>query len=148
MGRQNNRPVAGLISSCFPVFTLLYGTIRLNRRHTYPLLQLGVLLLLLPCTVWPQPQSRAARPAEALFPSLVDITTSTGINFNHLSTPEQRYIVESMSGGVALIDYDRDGYPDIYFTNAQSVEMAMKGKQAKAALYHNNHDGTLADVTD
>jgi hypothetical protein len=49
-------------------------------------------------------------------PQLVDMTVSTGIQFDHLSSPEQKYIVESMSGGVALIDYDRDGRPDIYFT--------------------------------
>lgn len=53
-----------------------------------------------------------------------------------------------MSGGVALIDYDRDGWPDIYFTNAQSVDMALSGKRARSALYHNNHDGTFTDVTD
>jgi hypothetical protein len=53
-----------------------------------------------------------------------------------------------MSGGVALIDYDRDGWPDIYFTNAQSVEMALAGKKARSALYHNNHDGTFTDVKD
>ena len=81
-------------------------------------------------------------------PQLVDITNSTGIKFEHLSSPEQKYIVESMSGGVALIDYDRDGWPDIYFTNAQSVEMALAGKKARSALYHNNHDGTFTDVTD
>ncbi len=79
---------------------------------------------------------------------LVDITGSTGITFEHLSSPEQKYIVESMSGGVALIDYDRDGWPDIFFTNAQSVAMALDGKQARSALYHNNHDGTFTDVTD
>jgi enediyne biosynthesis protein E4 len=78
----------------------------------------------------------------------VDITNSTGIKFEHLSSPEQKYIVESMSGGVALIDYDRDGWPDIYFTNAQSVDMALSGKKARSALYHNNHDGTFTDVTD
>ena len=81
-------------------------------------------------------------------PQLVDITASTGIDFDHLSSPEQKYIVESMSGGVALIDYDRDGWPDIYFTNAQSVEMALAGKKARSALYHNNHDGTFTDVAD
>ena len=81
-------------------------------------------------------------------PQLVDITDSTGINFNHLSSPEQKYIVESMSGGVALLDYDRDGWPDVYFTNAQSVEMALGGKKARSALYHNNHDGTFTDVTE
>jgi hypothetical protein len=53
-----------------------------------------------------------------------------------------------MSGGVALIDYDRDGWPDIYFTNAQSVEMAQAGQKARSALYRNNHDGTFTDVTD
>ncbi len=53
-----------------------------------------------------------------------------------------------MSGGVALIDYDRDGWPDIYFTNAQSVEMVLSGKKSRSALYHNNHDGTFTDVTD
>jgi enediyne biosynthesis protein E4 len=81
-------------------------------------------------------------------PQLVDITKSTGIKFDHLSSPEQKYIVESMSGGVALIDYDRDGWPDIYFTNAESVDMALSGKKARSALYHNNHDGTFTDVTD
>ena len=81
-------------------------------------------------------------------PQLVDVTASTGITFNHLSSPEQKYIAESMSGGVALIDYDRDGWPDIYFTNAQSVDMALSGRKARSALYHNNHDGTFTDVTE
>jgi two-component sensor histidine kinase len=53
-----------------------------------------------------------------------------------------------MSGGVALIDYDGDGWLDIYFTNAQSVEMALHGVKARSALFHNNHDGTFTDVTD
>jgi len=84
----------------------------------------------------------------AQLPQLVDITASTGIKFDHLSSPEQKYIVESMSGGVALIDYDRDGWPDIFFTNSPSVEMAQGGKKARSALFHNNHDGTFTDVTD
>ncbi len=86
--------------------------------------------------------------AAAHVPQLVDITASTGIHFEHLSSPEAKYIVESMSGGVALIDYDGDGWPDIYFTNAPSVEMALAGKKARGALYHNNRDGTFTDVTD
>jgi hypothetical protein len=87
-------------------------------------------------------------PPSSTATQLVDITARTGIHFDHMSTPEARYIVESMSGGVALIDYDHDGYPDIYFTNAASVEMGLAGKKAKGALYHNNHDGTFTDVTD
>ncbi len=91
---------------------------------------------------------REATGALPNYPKLVDITASTGINFVHLSSPEAKFIVESMSGGVALIDYDRDGWPDIYFTNAQSVEMALHGVKAHSALYHNNHDGTFTDVTE
>ena len=90
----------------------------------------------------------AQRGAPTDLPQLVDITRSTGIHFDHLSAPEKKYIVESMSGGVALIDYDGDGYPDIYFTNAPSVDMALAGKKARGALYHNNRDGTFTDVTD
>jgi hypothetical protein len=82
------------------------------------------------------------------YPQLVDITAATGIRFDHKSSPEGRYIAESMSGGVALIDYDRDGWPDIYFTNAPSVDMALRGEKARSALFHNNHDGTFTDVTD
>ena len=96
----------------------------------------------------PSGAEQAVSQKETALPQLVDITDSTGINFDHLSSPEQKYIVESMSGGVALIDYDRDGWPDIYFTNAQSVAMALAGKKARSALYHNNHDGTFTDVTD
>ncbi len=90
----------------------------------------------------------AVQMADTALPKLVDITASTGIHFEHLSSPEQRYIVESMSGGVALIDYDNDGWPDIYFTNAPSVSMALAGQKARSALFHNNHDGTFTDVTD
>lgn len=79
---------------------------------------------------------------------LVDITASTRIRFDHNSTTEQKFIVESMSGGVALIDYDSDGWPDIYFTNAQTVEMARRGVKARSALFHNNRDGTFSDVTE
>jgi hypothetical protein len=84
----------------------------------------------------------------ANYTRLVDITASTGIHFAHLSSPEAKFIAESMSGGVALIDYDGDGWLDIYLTNAQSVQMALRGTRSRSALYHNNHDSTFTDVTD
>ncbi len=89
-----------------------------------------------------------AKSSNAAIPQLVDITRSTKIQFDHLSSPAKKYIVESMSGGVALIDYDHDGWPDIYFTNAPGIDMALAGRKARGALYHNNHDGTFTDVTD
>ncbi len=92
-------------------------------------------------------QPSSVQPHSEL-PQLVDITRSTKIQFDHLSSPAKKYIVESMSGGVALIDYDRDGWPDIYFTNAPGIDMALAGHKARSALFHNNHDGTFTDVTE
>jgi enediyne biosynthesis protein E4 len=81
-------------------------------------------------------------------PKFEDITAKGGITFRHISDPEKRYIVESMSGGVLLIDFDRDGWLDIYFTNSPTVEMAIKKQRSRSALYRNNGDGTFVDVTD
>ena len=110
---------------------------------------LSSLVSLSPLVTLPAAAQKAAASASTLrAPQLVDITASTGIRFEHLSNPELKYIVESMGGGVALLDYDGDGWLDIYFTNAPSVAMVLEGKKARSALYHNNHDGTFTDVTD
>jgi len=81
-------------------------------------------------------------------PQLEDITDQAGIRFEHDFSPEAHSILESMAGGVLLLDYDCDGWLDIYFTNAPTVAEALQGKNARGALYHNNHDGTFTDVTE
>jgi hypothetical protein len=136
----STKPLAGLFKSCV--------ALSLVCLHAVAMGQMGS-----PTPLSPAERQRAAAERQLTgllhnYPHLVDITDSTGIRFKHLSSPEAKYIVESMSGGVALIDYDRDGWPDIYFTNAPSVEMARRGVKARSALYHNNHDGTFTDVTD
>src|SRR5882672_12048314 len=78
----------------------------------------------------------------------VDITVPAGITFKHVWSPEKKYIVESMSGGVALFDYDNDGYLDIYFANSLTVDLAKSHQKTRSALYHNNGDNTFTDVTD
>ncbi len=85
---------------------------------------------------------------ESLKVQFTDITEKAGIAFTHMSSPEKKYIVESMSGGLALIDYDNDGYPDIYFVNSLTVDLVKSKGKTKSALYHNNGDGTFTDVTD
>ena len=77
-----------------------------------------------------------------------DITEKAGITFKHVSSPEKKYIVESMSGGVALFDYDNDGYLDIYLVNSLTVDMVKSKQKTRSALYHNNGDGTFTDVTE
>src|SRR5207302_1705183 len=78
----------------------------------------------------------------------VDITDQAGIKFKHVSSPEKKYVVESMSGGVVLFDYDHDGYLDIYLVNSLTVDMVKSKQKTRSALYHNNGDGTFTDVTD
>ena len=77
-----------------------------------------------------------------------DVTGSSGITFKHALSPEKKYIAESMSGGVALLDYDNDGYLDIFFVNSLTVELLKANKQTRSVLYRNNRDGTFSDVTD
>src|ERR1700676_1324147 len=96
----------------------------------------------------PPPTAKTIKCKDRAVPQFEDITEKAGIRFSHTSAPESRYLYESMSGGVLLLDYDRDGWLDIYFTNSQSVAMTLAGQKAKGALYHNNHDGTFTDVTD
>ena len=77
-----------------------------------------------------------------------DITTAAGIAFQHHAAPEKKFIVESMSGGVAVFDYDNDGLPDIYFVDSLTVETAHDPKAARSALYRNRGNGRFEDVTD
>ena len=62
-------------------------------------------------------------------------------------TPKKPFILEAKGPGVALLDYDNDGWIDIYFVNGSTVA-ALNGKEESphAALFHNNHDGTFTDV--
>ena len=53
-----------------------------------------------------------------------DVTPEAGIRFVHHAAPEKKYIVESMSGGVALFDYDGDGRVDIYLVDSLTVDTA------------------------
>jgi hypothetical protein len=66
---------------------------------------------------------------------------------HQMGKPDKRYILEAIGSGVALLDYDNDGWLDIYLVNG-STEAAIDGKAPAphAALFHNNHDGTFTNV--
>jgi enediyne biosynthesis protein E4 len=78
-----------------------------------------------------------------------DISEKAGLTrWRHvMGTPEDTFIIETVGSGVALLDYDNDGWLDIYFVNG-STYGAMSGKTSPphAALFHNNHDGTFTEV--
>ena len=62
--------------------------------------------------------------------------------------PRKKYILETIGGGVAWIDYDRDGWPDLYLVNGGEWDELLAGnRNVSNALYRNNGDGTFTDVT-
>lgn len=79
-----------------------------------------------------------------------EIAGRAGVHFKSNSSPTPlRHQPETMVGGVALFDYDGDGYLDIYFVNGAGMPSLVKqGPQYKNRLYRNNHDLTFTDVTD
>jgi hypothetical protein len=79
-----------------------------------------------------------------------DIAKKAGLSVwtHKMGVPEKNFIVETNGSGVCLIDYDNDGWPDIYLVNGATFD-SLDGKEEPphAALFHNNHDGTFTDVT-
>jgi len=78
-----------------------------------------------------------------------DYTKKAGLSgwIHKMGVPEKKFILETNGSGVALLDYDNDGWLDIYLVNG-STFAALDGKEETphAALFHNNRDGTFTDV--
>ena len=86
-----------------------------------------------------------------------DVTRAVGIDFKHESSAtSNKYLIETMGGGVALLDYDNDGRLDIFFTNGAKLDDPMPAGQRPDKsdprfwnrLYRQNADGTFSDVTE
>jgi enediyne biosynthesis protein E4 len=80
----------------------------------------------------------------------VNATEKAGLSKwrNVTGTPDKRVIIEAKGSGVCLLDYDNDGWLDIYLVNGSTLDArAGKAPPPHAALFHNNHDGTFTDVT-
>ncbi len=92
-------------------------------------------------------QQRTQNSAEISFEnrqprSRVDFVLNNG-------TTVDKPIVDSIPGGVVLLDYDNDGFLDIFFTNGARIpSLSKEGPDFYNRLYHNNHDGTFTDVTE
>ncbi len=77
-----------------------------------------------------------------------DIAQKIGVTAPHTSSPEKRYILESMSGGVGLIDFDNDGDLDIVMVNGSSIERYRKGGDRLVTLYRQDSPLTFVDATE
>jgi enediyne biosynthesis protein E4 len=95
----------------------------------------------------PQTNARSASVAEVQF---VDVAPQAGLTVRMVNGGEKtkKYIWESTGSGIAAIDYDHDGYPDLLILNGSTLEGFPRGAEPINHLYHNEHNGAFADVTE
>ncbi len=119
----------------------------MRRTHLPAFVCMAMLALGVWISMRPSASNLAASPA-AKGIRLEDATESAGIRFQHRNgATGEHYYVETMSGGCAFLDYDSDGWQDIFFTQGATLPDYRKPGQLHCALYHNNRDGTFTDVT-
>ena len=93
-----------------------------------------------------QPAERAERSSVLRF---VDVTRQAGLDRVILAgRPEKDHLLDSAGTGAAWIDYDRDGFVDLYIVNSWRMSGSTITEKGKNALYRNRGDGTFEDVTD
>src|ERR1700732_2288528 len=82
--------------------------------------------------------------------SYVDVAANAGLVAKTAIGGEKtkQFILETTGGGVAVFDYDNDGWLDIFLVNGSRLDGFAKGKEPTNHLYHNNRDGTFTDVTE
>jgi len=131
---------------------------RILRACRRPIARIGLILAAICIVAVAAPQKPSGRPpvkrpsakknVPAGIASFADVTRSAGLDF-HLTcgSLEKRFVMESMCGGIAVFDYDNDGWMDIFLVNGSTLEDMRAGKCHPSKLYRNNHDGTFTDVT-
>lgn len=91
-------------------------------------------------------------PSPTAPPQFTSVTKEAGIHFEHYNGARgQRYFIEPLGGGAAFLDYNNDGFQDIYFVNGADLPSLAEGRSdgiepPRNALYRNNGDGTFTDV--
>ena len=93
--------------------------------------------------------SAQARANQARLADFEDVAEKAGLTVMNVfgGVATKKYIIETTGTGVAIFDYDNDGWPDIFIVNGTTLEGFPSGKAPTNHLYRNNHDGTFADVT-
>jgi hypothetical protein len=112
---------------------------------------LRTLLALLPFTLIAARYGSAqhSQPSKPLA-NFTDVAKDAGLTMMNVFGGEytKKYIIETTGTGVAIFDFDDDGWPDIFIVNGTKLEGFPSGKAPTNRLYRNNHDGTFIDVTE
>jgi len=118
-------------------------------RSLFPVSLLSLVLALAQGSVPAKaPNAAQADPSSSSLPHFEDIAQQAGLNVSHISSPEKRYIIESVSGGIGLIDCDNDGKLDIIAVNGSNVDRyRQRGGDPMITLYHQDADLKFTDIT-
>src|SRR2546427_8550281 len=110
-----------------------------------PLFRLLVPLLLLATS----PATAQPPAAPSKLANFTDIAQRAGLTMMNVfgGASSKKYIIETTGTGVAIFDYDNDGWPDIFFVNGTTLEGFPAGQSRTNHLHRNHHDGTFTDVT-
>ena len=108
----------------------------------------ALFLFLLVASSWVVPCQAGADEVSETWLRFRDVTPDSGVDFRGPASPKKEYILESVSGGVALFDADGDGLVDVYLVDSLTVETADRRELSRSALYRNRGDGTFEDVAD
>ena len=101
----------------------------------------------IPAAVFAAQSSKS--PDASIAVHYTDVRENAKITFQQDSTQtEEKYYLETMGTGVAWLDYDEDGLMDLYFVQSAATDIYKPPHPLRSALYHNNGDGTFADVTE
>jgi enediyne biosynthesis protein E4 len=124
---------------------------------------IGWLSLIL-CAFIPLTSVEARSPSRKLLPAapyssddlhagpawFLDVAEQAGLRMQNVNggVDTKKYIIETTGSGVAILDYDDDGWPDIFLVNGTTLdEASARSQKPTSYLFHNNHDGTFTDVT-
>jgi hypothetical protein len=88
-----------------------------------------------------------ASPTVFSTPVFRDIAAESGLTVSHITSPDKKYILESMSGGIGLFDCDNDGRLDIVTVNGSTIDRYRQGGDPMVTLYHQGSDGKFTDIT-
>ncbi len=96
------------------------------------------------------PANKQAKPPGKPLAYFTDVAKEAGLSMMNVfgGVDTKKYIIETTGTGVAIFDYDNDGWPDIFIVNGTTLEGFPAGKAPTNHLYRNNHDGTFSDVTE
>src|SRR6267143_1303871 len=142
------RPVPHFLRKLFAAFQSIRSR-SVSHRRIHPAFALAASALLLFSTALIA-QQQSPNPAPKALAYFTDEAEKAGLTMKNVfgGIDTKKYIIETTGTGIAIFDYDNDGWPDVFLVNGTTLEGLPAASAPTNRLYHNNHDGTFTDVSE